>query len=540
MLGAIKKYRFVLLCISGLLTALTVAFPKVGALEWITLIPAALVLISCAEDRQIRLRSIYGYGAVFFMSFYLVIYHWFLYMYPLEFMEVEKSVAVLVVVVAWIGLSIVQTVTSSLIFLVFAFVLRSRVFEKFKICAPFFAAALWATIEWSQTIGWWGVPWGRLCLGQTETGLTLLSASVFGSYFISFLIVAVNFCLAYILVKQDFAKVLSVACVCMVVGNLLIGAVVRLTYSNKEENKITFAAIQGNIPLNEKWGDDMKDKIEIVQTKYTLEAAEAGADVIVWAETAFPYDLDSELAEYFSSLAREAGATLIATSFVNPEEPVYSENGRPRSYNCLIEVREDGNFGEDMYSKQRRVPFAEFVPLRGLVTVIIPPLAELNMLPDDVLPGEESTVMHTEKGNIGGMICFDSVYENISLEAVRGGAQILLVSTNDAWFDDSAENYMHTSQSKLRAIETGRYVVRAANTGISGIINPLGEFEDRLGILEEGYVIGDVYLREQTTIYTVIGNLFAYICLGFTSGALAVSAFVNMKDEKNKGKGKTA
>ena len=125
MLGAIKKYRIVLLCISGLLTALTVVFPKVGALEWVTLIPAALVLISCAEDKQIRLRSIYGYGAVFFISFYLVIYHWFLYMYPLEFMEVPKSVAVLVVVVAWIGLSIVQTVTSSLIFLVFAFVLRS-------------------------------------------------------------------------------------------------------------------------------------------------------------------------------------------------------------------------------------------------------------------------------------------------------------------------------------------------------------------------------------------------------------------------------
>ena len=536
MLQTIKKYRFALLGVSGLLTALTLIFPKVGFFEWVTLIPAALVLISLTEDKEIRLRTVYGYGAFFFMCFYLTIYHWFLYMYPLEFMEVEKSVALLVVIVAWIGLSIVQTVASSLIFVVFAFVLRSRVFEKFKICAPFFAAALWATIEWTQTIGWWGVPWARLCLGQTETRLTILSVSVFGSYFVSFLIVAVNFCLAYIFIRQDYAKVLSVACVCMIIGNLVIGGAVRLAYSNDEDQKLTFAAIQGNIPLNEKWGTGMREKIEIVQTKYTLEAAEAGADIIVWAETAFPYDLDDDLAQYFSSLAKRSGATLIATSFVNPEEPVYSESGRLRSYNCLIEVREDGSFGEDMYSKQRRVPFAEFVPLRGLVTVMIPPLAELNMIPDDVIPGEESVVMHTEKGNIGGMICFDSVYENISLEAVRGDAEILIVSTNDAWFDDSAENYMHTSQSKLRAIETGRYVVRAANTGISGIINPLGEFEDRLGILEEGYVIGDVYLRDQTTVYTVIGNLFAYICLGFTSAALAAAVIAKARDNRRTSK----
>ena len=423
----ITKYRLALLCISGLLTALTVVIPKIGALEWVTLIPMGLVLITLAGDREIRLRRVYCYGLAFFMSYYLVIYHWFLYMYPLEFMEMEHAVALLVVIVAWIGLSIIQSVSSALIFFVFALVFRSRVFEKLKILAPFFVAALWATIEWTQTIGWWGVPWGRLCLGQTESGLSLLSASLFGSYFVSFLIVAVNFCIAYIILEQRFFKVLSIACIAMIVGNLTIGACVRLSYSNKGCQEVTFAAVQGNIPLDEKWGSGMRDKIEAVHTQYTIEAADAGADIIVWAETAFPYDMDEELAEYFSELAKKTGTTLIAASFVLPDEPVYADSGRLRSYNCLIEVREDGSFGEDMYSKQRRVPFAEFVPLRDIVTVIIPPLAELNMLPDDILAGEESTVMHTEKGNIGGMICFDSVYENIALEAVRDGAQVLIV-----------------------------------------------------------------------------------------------------------------
>ncbi|MBE6548181.1 MAG: apolipoprotein N-acyltransferase [Ruminococcaceae bacterium] len=532
----IKKYKLLLLCVSGLLTAFTVVFPKVGFLEWISLIPMAMVLITLSSDTNIKIGKMYGYGMVFFLPFYLVIYHWFLYMYPLSFMDVPKSTAVVVVLVAWIGLSIVQTVTSSLIFAVFAFVFRCRVFEKIKILSPFFVAALWATIEWSQTIGWWGIPWGRLCLGQTETSLTLLSVSLFGSYFVSFLIVAVNFCIAYVFLRQDFSKVLSVACVCMIVGNLLTGAVIKLTYNNKGNEKLTVATVQGNIPLNEKWNLETKLQTERAHTEYTKEAAENGADLIVWAETAFPYNLDEDLAEYFSSLADEKDVTIIATCFTLPEqqgkENVYSERGALRSYNSLIEVREDGSFGGDIYSKQRRVPFAEFVPMRDVISVVIPPLAELNMLPDDILAGEGSTVMHTEKGNIGGAICFDSVYENITLEAVRGGAQLLIVSTNDAWFDDSAENYMHTSQSKLRAIETGRYIIRSANTGISAIVNPLGEFEQELGVLEEGYIMGDVYLREQTTLYTVIGNLFAYICLGMSVVALGTSFFIYIKDRK--------
>ena len=532
MLQTIKKYKILLLCVSGLLTALAVVFPTVGVLEWVTIIPAAMVLICISEDEKIKLRRVYLCGTVFFMSYYLVIYHWFLYMYPLSFMDVSKGVAILVVTVAWIGLSIIQTISSSLIFLVFAIVFRSRIFEKLKILVPFLAAALWAVIEWSQTIGWWGVPWGRLCLGQTKTSLTLLSASVLGSYFVSFLIVAVNFCIAYLLIRQDFTKVLATACICMVVGNLIIGAFVRISYNNKNNQKIKVAAVQGNIPLNEKWSPNTKQVIEDAHSKYTLEAAENGADLVIWAETAFPYDIDSELEDYFSALAREAGATIIAACFTLPEKPVYADDGGLRSYNSLFEVKEDGSFGEDIYSKQRRVPFAEFVPLRSMIEILIPPLAELNMLPNDVIPGEKSVVLHTEKGNIGCMICFDSVYENIALESVRDGAQMLIVSTNDAWFDDSAENYMHTSQSKLRAIETGRYVVRAANTGISGIVNPMGEFEEELGILEEGYVIGDIYLRDQTTIYTVIGNLFVYICIGFTSALLCASVFLYMKDRK--------
>lgn len=531
---SVDKFRLLFLCISGLLTGITVVFPKVGYFEWITIVPAAMALISIAEDRDIKPFKAYLYGGAFFMPFYLTIYHWFLAMYPLDFIDVSHAVALLIVLVAWIGLAIIQTLTGSLIFLVFTLIARCRIFERFRVLFPFLAGALWACIEWSQTIGWWGVPWGRLALGQTETSLMLLSASLFGSYFVTFLIVAVNFSIAYLLYHQELARVMATASICMVVGNLILGGAVRLLYSNEGNESITVAAVQGNIHLNEKWSDGRQDQITLAHTKYTLEAADEGAELIIWAETAFPYDLDDNLAQYFSNLAIDADATLIASSFTYPYEPVYGDSGELRSLNSLMEVRADGSFGNEIYSKQRLVPFAEFVPMKEFISTVIPPLAELNRISDDVLPGEESVVLHTERGNVGCMICFDSVYENIAREAVQGGAQMLIVSTNDAWFETSAENYMHTSQSKLRAIETGRYLVRAANTGISGIINPLGEFEQRLGILEEGIVIGDIYLRDSTTLYTLIGNTFAYVCVGLCSGALAVSVFIYIKDNRRR------
>jgi apolipoprotein N-acyltransferase len=103
----------------------------------------------------------------------------------------------------------------------------------------------------------------------------------------------------------------------------------------------------------------------------------------------------------------------------------------------------------------------------------------------------------------------------VTREAALNGAEIIIISTNDSWFSDSAALDMHNSQSKLRAIETGRYIVRSANTGISSIIDPLGNVKQNLGALTEGYVLDEVRARDQITPYTFIGNTFVYLCMAF-------------------------
>jgi apolipoprotein N-acyltransferase len=114
---------------------------------------------------------------------------------------------------------------------------------------------------------------------------------------------------------------------------------------------------------------------------------------------------------------------------------------------------------------------------------------------------------------LGGLICFDSIYEELSYASVLDGAELICLGTNDSWFSDSAALYMHNAQAQLRAIENGRYVARAANTGISTIITPRGEVIEELEPLVSGNVYATVYARDQITLNTTLGNAFVYLIL---------------------------
>jgi len=163
------------------------------------------------------------------------------------------------------------------------------------------------------------------------------------------------------------------------------------------------------------------------------------------------------------------------------------------------------------------------VPLREFVTFIFPPLANIGMLEDDLAPGKSSEVIYSDIAKIGCGLCFDSIYEDVILDAVRNGAEIIAISTNDSWFSDSAALDMHNGQARLRAIESGKYVVRSANTGISSIIDPMGNVKEELGALERGYVVSEVSLKSENTLYVYIGNLFAYICVAYVAGMLILA-----------------
>ncbi len=501
MLTLDKRYkRFLALLLGGVLTGLTLVFPEAGFFEWLTLIPLGIFLMSVAGSDGIRARGIYGYGFFFFMSFYVVVFHWFVNLYPLEFIDGMTTWAALVVVLAGcFGLSAIQAFFGGLVFVTLHFLFRTRLMRERQYLRPFAIAGLWAIYEWSQNIGWWGVPWGRLPIGQSQYIVGLQTASLFGSYFVTFMLVAVNMCLSYIIINRMALKSMSICAAALLLFQYGAGTALYLIPVDGEKS-VSVAAVQGNISSNEKWSHSSAQLTYEVYEKYTREAAEKGAELVVWPETALPYDIvkGKTSGNFCSELAEETGVTILVGGFTEDEQ----EN----SYNSLICVLPDGSFHETVYSKRRLVPFGEFVPMREVFQVLIPPLAELVMSDDDIVAGEGTQVMELDGMKVGALICFDSIYDALARHSVRDGAQLIALGTNDSWFTDSAALYMHNAQAQMRAIENGRYVVRAANTGISTVIDSKGNVQAQLEPLVDGVIVSEVSINTHRTLYSYIGN----------------------------------
>ena len=192
-----KKYAWLLLPIGGVLTGLCLAFPKIGFLEWFSMLPALLFLFPVAADKTVRYRRLYLFGFLYYFAFYMTALHWFLNLYPMEFLGVTKGEAVGLVAICWVGLSLLQTLFASLVFPLFGALCRTRVMTRLPILVPALFAAQYVIAEWSQTLTWMGVPWARLSLGQIEYGAVTGAAALFGSYFITFALVLANAYLAF-------------------------------------------------------------------------------------------------------------------------------------------------------------------------------------------------------------------------------------------------------------------------------------------------------------------------------------------------------
>lgn len=517
--GAIK---YIFLAVSGALSCLPLIFPKLGFLQWGAMVMGAAVILVGACDKEVRYRTMYKYGFLYFMGFYLTAFHWFISLYPLSFIDgMTKGGAAVVVAFAWIGLSLLQTSVSALVPVLIALMARRGLCARRKMLLPIGAAAVYTVFEWMQTPTWAGVPWARLAIGQTEMPEMMKTASLFGSYFLTFIIVAVNFyvALALLLDKNKQKNVCISVATAIIAFNVALGGILTAFDSNTEKT-FTAAALQLNISSQEKWSNEL-DLVRERMEKYATDAAEKGAKLIVASESVFPVDVadGGTTYEFLRELARKCDATLVVGCFTE------AEGG---SKNSLLFIAPDGNVSETVYSKRHLVPFGEYVPMRKLIETLVPPLAELSMLGEDLIAGDGTAIYDSELGAIGSLICFDSIYETLTLDTVRDGAEILVISTNDSWFLDSVGVRMHNAQAKLRAVESGRYIVRSANTGISSIIDSNGEVLDTKGALVEGYVLAEISALDGRTLYSYVGNLIVWLSMAF----VVISALCVKRKEK--------
>jgi len=503
---SLRRYRFLMLLCSGVLMGLTLIFPgKLGFLQWIAYIPLVVALYAIVSDSRTTYIGAYFYGFTFFMFLYIMNYHWFWSMYPLDFTELSPFYALCVILLASLGLPVLAAFSGGFTFVFTLFAKRSKTLERFAF-APFLTFALsYAFFEWTQIHFFTGVPWGRLAVGQTGSSVVLSSVSFFGSYFLSFVIVLVNASLAYALLKASKKAIaLALTSFALVFSMGLAGYALSFT---GEGETVKAAAVQGNMASQEKWASDSTSITAQRYTELTEKAIDEGAELIVWPESVFPHSPKQYTAYYcVKGLTEKYDIDLYYGCIYYDED---------KTYNAMLNASDGRIDFENMYFKRHLVPFGEYVPLRSFIRVIFPMLDQVSMLSEDVTAGEDSNLFESERGKIGALVCFDSIYEKAILDAAYDGAELIVMGTNDSWFFDSAGVYMHNAQAQIRACETGRCIVRSANTGVSSIIDARGNILDIEPPLQEGYVVADVTFRSAKTLYTRIGNLFVYVAMLF-------------------------
>ena len=376
-------------------------------------------------------------------------------------------------------------------------------------------AAPWVATEFFRGYLFGGFPWVPLGNSQVRVLPIAQIASVLGVYGVSALVAFVNSVIAYALLTggRDRLKVITTA-VIVVLG---VGAWGTWRLSDggltREGTPLRVGLVQGNIAQEDKWDRSQARRIFTTHVAMTREAVAKGAEYVLWPESSTPFMFEEDNAggEQLRQLSRE-----VKTPILFGSDQI--ERGRsPRLYNAAFLVTPNGKTAA-VYRKIHLVPFGEYIPLKSWLFFVSPLVESLA----EFAPGGSIVMLPVNGHMTSTAICYEVVYPSLIREAVEAGSELLTTITNDAWYGHSSAPYQHFELASMRAIEQGRYLARAANTGISGIVDPYGRVVTTSAIFEQVTLVDEVRLLSSRTLYSVIGDVVAYVAIALTASALIV------------------
>jgi len=372
------------------------------------------------------------------------------------------------------------------------------------------APMLWVSLEFARTYALTGFPWSVLGYSQYSFLTVIQIADITGVYGVSFLLMAVNGMLFDLVgYKSHHAGEPPPPAGRLIAGTvftfLLVALVVvyGVTKLGKGESgpQVRASVIQGNIPQDRKWDRAFQnDVIERYET-LSVEARAGHPDLIIWPESALPFifGYQKDLTEKIIDFEKQLGTYLLFGSVTG--------SGGSMLANSAVLLSPEGDV-LSKYDKIHLVPFGEYVPLRQF----LPFIDKLVVAVGDFEPGREYVVMDTSFGKIGNLICYEIIFPGLVRAFVHRGANVLVTITNDAWFGRTSAPYQHFSMAVFRAVENRVPVIRAANTGISGFIDPEGRILKKSGIFVEATLTESVPLGRGQSVYTKAGDVFAWLC----------------------------
>lgn len=487
------------------------------------LVPAALVVATSGRPPRRAAR------AAFFASFatHTLFFYWFL-----------------VVTMVYAGMPVWLGILAPLVPALYVapftalFVWAWRRFERPGLVGVLGGAALWVAVDWARGQLFGGFPWATLGYALHADAPLLFVTRWGGVYALSFLAAAVGIALARAYcargdvagargARRDLAWVVGA-----VVALHVVGAVVGDPNPAGGARTFRVAAIQGNVDQGEKWAAERRERILSRYLALSEQAARDGAQWIVWPETAVPgiVENDGILRDRLAALARDHAVTLVVGGM--GVEIDYAARRFSAFFDSAFLFDPDGAL-EDRYDKTHLVPFGEYVPLRAVLGTffqsIATGLSSSDVTPGDrprnmalVAPGADAADPDAARLLAGVPICYELLFPDLVRRFGAEGATVLLAITNDAWYGRTGAPHQFLAMTALRAAETGLPLVRAANTGVSALVDARGVVVERSRLFEEAIVIGDIEVFEgrPPTFYARFGDVFVLLCgLGWAASA---------------------
>jgi apolipoprotein N-acyltransferase len=375
----------------------------------------------------------------------------------------------------------------------------------------------WTASEYGRMTLFGGFPWVLLGYSQVPWLPVAQVASLVGVFGVSTVVAGVSTALASAVVSRHRRRLLVPAAAVVVVLLIALWGSSRLSNNRliAAGRPLRVGIVQGNVPQDQKWDPAQAREIFDRYVRLTVQTIGQGAQLILWPESATPFYFGvpgAETAELRELARRNRVAILIGSDQWEAGTP-------PRIYNAAFLLQPDGSTG-GVYRKVHLVPFGEYVPLKRILFFAAPLVEAVS----DFSAGARVNTLPIGDSRISTAICYEVVYPALIREGVLEGSALLTTITNDAWFGRSSAPWQHFQMAAMRAIEQGRYLVRSANTGISGVVDPYGRVLTASALFVEGQWTMDVRLIDDRTVYSRIGDVVAWASMLVTMVALIVAA----------------
>jgi apolipoprotein N-acyltransferase len=383
------------------------------------------------------------------------------------------------------------------------------------------APLVWVATELLRAHTFFEFPWCLLGYSQHDNLPFIQIASLTAVYGVSFLVSAASAVLAFVAVEKTARRRwAALAALVLLLGGSFAWGTWVMGRPIPETGRVVVGLVQGGIRQEDKWVPENAWANIGRHLELTRQAAARGARLVVWPESAVPFLFDEEGA--LAALLRETVRREHIYLFFGNDDRESLPDGEERIYVGAKLLDPQGELVY-RYRKMHLVPFGEYVPLKGLFTLGGRFAAKLVQEVSDFTPGSHATTGEVDGHRIGGYICYEAIFPSLVRRFAAEGAELLVNVTNDAWYGTTSAPYQHLAMAAFRAVENGRYMVRAANTGITAVVDPRGRVLDETRLFERAVLVREVPFVRAETFYARHGDLFAWACAAAALALLAAS-----------------